>query len=142
MTLVESFPSIKQFAESADMNDSHVSQIKAKSSHIGDRLARKIETSFKKPHGWLDATHQDSAGEKRAIYLADSNDDPYKSSINEEAVTRATEFLMDEIGLEGMKEMGTKWCAKTIIMLYELFSDPGSEQLNHSTIMKMVKNQR
>lgn len=57
MAIVDSYKSIKQFAEAADMNESHVSQIKIKSSQIGDKLARKLEDKFGKNHGWMDTPH-------------------------------------------------------------------------------------
>ena len=133
MSMVEQFSSIKQFAEACDMNESHVSQIKNGSSNIGDRLARKLEQKFEKPSGWMDAAQNHGIEDEATIYLAGSTNHPYKPSLDETTIVRATEFLMEKVGLERMKKNGARWSAKTIILLYDLFQDPASEQLNENT---------
>src|SRR5258706_13765583 len=46
-------------ARKLDMDDSQLSQIAGKhpSRNIGTSLARRIETAFRRPEGWLDMPH-------------------------------------------------------------------------------------
>jgi len=138
INLINQFGTIKALAEFAEMSDSHISQIKGGTSKIGDKLARKIEQKFSKPVGWIDTRHGTGTSEDPAVYLVGDNPDPYQTSLDQSAIILATNFIFDRYGADGMKERGAKWCAKTIIFLYDLFQDPASQQLNNSTINKMI----
>lgn len=50
----------RRFAERVQIQPSYWSQIKSRSRHIGERLARQFEQQCHKPRGWMDAPH-DSA---------------------------------------------------------------------------------
>jgi hypothetical protein len=50
-----------RFAEHLQIQPSYWSQIKGRSRHIGERLARQFERISHKPHGWLDLPHRGGA---------------------------------------------------------------------------------
>jgi plasmid maintenance system antidote protein VapI len=60
--LAEQAGGIAKFAEKMKMSDPQASQIigKTPSRNIGHRLARRIETVFDKPVGWIDQVHSES----------------------------------------------------------------------------------
>lgn len=114
--------------------------------HVGGRTPgdldkfRKLEKALRLAPGILTQPDPgDDAGPATPYLIADTQA-PYKSTIDVKVAEKATAFLMDEIGFDGMKEQGAAWVAETIIMLYDLFSDPASENLSRSTIIKMVYN--
>ena len=52
----------RRFAERLQIQPSYWSQIKSRSRQIGERLARQFEHLSRKPHGWMDQTHDGAAG--------------------------------------------------------------------------------
>lgn len=46
-----------RFAERVQIQPSYWSQIKSRSRHIGEKLARQFEARCNKPHGWMDMEH-------------------------------------------------------------------------------------
>jgi hypothetical protein len=46
-----------RFAERVQIQPSYWSQLKSRSRHIGEKLARQFEARCNKPHGWLDMEH-------------------------------------------------------------------------------------
>lgn len=54
-----------RFAEHLQIQPSYWSQIKSRSRHIGERLARQFEGRMHKPYGWMDVPH-DATGAARS----------------------------------------------------------------------------
>ena len=54
--LIETVKSVDEFALLVDSPASYISQIRSDKTdkQVGDKLARKIETAFNKPLGWMD----------------------------------------------------------------------------------------
>ncbi|MCE2656743.1 MAG: hypothetical protein ACOVOG_06540 [Rubrivivax sp.] len=59
----------KRFAEQLLIQPSYWSQIKSRTRHIGDRLARQFEARCRKPAGWMDVAHPESSGQHLALQL-------------------------------------------------------------------------
>lgn len=59
--LITEHGSIANLSQLVDTNPSYISQILSDKhpATVGDKLARKIEQSLGKPHGWLDREHSD-----------------------------------------------------------------------------------
>jgi len=114
--------------------------------HVGKRTPgdlnqfRNLEKALRLTPGTLTQPDPGNNAEVSPPYLVAENSTPYKSSIDIKIAEKAIAFLMDEIGMDGMKKEGAAWVAETIIMLYDLFSDPASENLSRGTILKMVSN--
>lgn len=53
----------RRFAERVQIQPSYWSQIKSRSRHIGERLARQFEQQCHKPRGWMDAPHDSTAAD-------------------------------------------------------------------------------
>ena len=51
----------RRFAERLQIQPSYWSQIKSRSRHVGERLARQFEQLCHKPAGWMDQRHDGSA---------------------------------------------------------------------------------
>jgi hypothetical protein len=59
----------KRFAEQLLIQPSYWSQIKSRTRHIGDRLARQFEARCRKPAGWMDVPHPEASGQHLALQL-------------------------------------------------------------------------
>lgn len=59
--LITEHGSIANLSQCVDTNPSYISQILSEKhpATVGDKLARKIEQSLGKPHGWMDREHLD-----------------------------------------------------------------------------------
>ena len=74
--LIELYGSQHALAMAVDTDPAYISQIMSEKSkaNIGDTLARKIEKSLEKPHGWMDIDHNadtsSTARERLAAYGA------------------------------------------------------------------------
>lgn len=57
--LAKQLGGITQLAERLGKSQSQISQLigKSPSKNIGDKIATQVETSFEKPHGWMDTLH-------------------------------------------------------------------------------------
>lgn len=77
--LISSVKTIEVFADLVGTNASYISQVQSKKSkkNVGNVLARKIESSFNKEHGWMDKLHNDDAptilNDKEALKVALAN---------------------------------------------------------------------
>lgn len=96
---------------------------------------RALEKALKLQPGALTQPDQDPLNEPTLVAVTKA---PYTSSIRVDIAEKATKLLADEIGFDGMEELGAAWVAETIVFLYDLLSDPASSQLNRQTIMQMV----
>ena len=84
------------FARRIERDTSYVSQIIGPNPRkgIGDKLARAIETAFRKPEGWLDVTHESSADAPMRM-AAQIRDSTPRQQITSEEVAKPA-FSYDE----------------------------------------------
>lgn len=54
---------IERFAALADQNPSYLSQIRTGNRGMGNRVARRIETTLGLPDAWMDVNHEDQSAE-------------------------------------------------------------------------------
>ena len=96
---------------------------------------RKIESALTLAPGQL--TQPEPSNNELPV-LATENETPYSPTLDADAVEKATAFLIEQIGVDGIEKQGAAWTAKTIIFLYDLFSDPESARLKEATIIRMI----
>lgn len=82
-----------------DMSSSQMSQIAGPrfTRNIGTDIARRIETAFGKPHGWMDTTHPGVEGEQPTS--ASTENQPGREGMIELSVTPAEKKLIDDFVL-------------------------------------------
>jgi hypothetical protein len=59
----------RRFAEQLLIQPSYWSQIKSRTRHIGERLARQFESRCRKPAGWMDTAHPAGPGARLALQV-------------------------------------------------------------------------
>lgn len=59
----------RRFAEQLLIQPSYWSQIKSRTRHIGERLARQFESRCRKPAGWMDVRHAAAPAPRFALQL-------------------------------------------------------------------------
>jgi len=105
------------------------------------RQFRALEKAIRLPAGTLtQAPGESKNGEAPRLSLANSNNQPYTPSIDPDAIEKAVEAVMNELGFDGMKMAGPKACAQILTILYDIFSDPAANQLSNDTIIRIIKN--
>lgn len=85
--LVDSVGGISSFAEKIGKGQSQTSQFAGTNpiKGIGNKVAREIEETFGKPHGWLDVLHQedsDSLSDNLNQSYTDGNNEDLRDLIN------------------------------------------------------------
>jgi hypothetical protein len=66
-----------RFAERVQIQPSYWSQIKSRSRHIGEKLARQFEARCHKPYGWMDQEHAAPQPERREHIRAEDDDERF-----------------------------------------------------------------
>jgi hypothetical protein len=66
-----------RFAEHVQIQPSYWSQIKSRSRHIGEKLARQFEARCHKPYGWMDQAHAPPRTERREHVRAEDDDERF-----------------------------------------------------------------
>lgn len=66
-----------RFAERVQIQPSYWSQIKSRSRHIGEKLARQFEVRCHKPHGWMDELHSPTLAPQRDHARAQDEDERF-----------------------------------------------------------------
>jgi hypothetical protein len=62
--LLKDYRTVREFATLTGSSEVHISQMKTGSRAMGDAVARRIETTLGKEHGWMDSIHDvESAGQ-------------------------------------------------------------------------------
>ncbi len=64
---------------------------------------------------------------------------PAEYAANTDNMRKATNFVLQHIDFEVLKSKGPEWTAAAIIKLYDLYNDPGFENLTDETILKLIK---
>jgi hypothetical protein len=66
-----------RFAQLVQIQPSYWSQIKSRSRHIGEKLARQFEVRCHKPYGWMDQAHDAAPVERREHVRAQDEDERF-----------------------------------------------------------------
>jgi hypothetical protein len=70
-----------RFAERVQIQPSYWSQIKSRSRHIGEKLARQFEARCHKPYGWMDQPHVHNTPEPREQVRAQDDDERFITAL-------------------------------------------------------------
>jgi hypothetical protein len=70
-----------RFAERVQIQPSYWSQIKSRSRHIGEKLARQFEARCHKPYGWMDQPHVHNTSEPREQVRAQDDDERFITAL-------------------------------------------------------------
>jgi len=118
--------SVSELAVKSGVGRATLSSIKNGAPML-DNHARRLETAFKKPPGWMDVEHN----EKDELFLDRSVISAVLSAIY---TIDAIEKLYIQLSLDGKVDF--------IEQLYQLFSDPVAQQLSTKTLLHIlgVKN--
>ena len=95
-------------------------------------IAAKLGVSFY----WL-------ATGRGKMELTEVNDTPanYSDQVpNEAKLRKATQFILEHIDYKDLQRYGSDWTASAIVMLYDLFNDPASHQLDDLTLVKLLQS--
>jgi len=85
----------------------------------------------------LRGSHYELKDNKLTLVREEPSD--YKPSLNKPAMDKATAFLFENFN-DIIEFKGPQWTSQMILKLYDLFLDPASENLNKTTILKLVSN--
>lgn len=72
------------------------------------------------------------------LHLVNDSASDYNTSIDEDRMTKATQFVFEHVGIETMQHKGASWCAQLTLKLYDVFQDPASDNLKPQTLLKLV----
>ena len=105
----------------------------------GERKPRGLEQFRRLEHALELAPGTLTSADAGAPYLTTTSAAPYRPSLDFDAIDKAMRFLMDQYGLERMQQKGPAWCAKTIIMLYDLLHTPATAGLSAEQLDKLLE---
>lgn len=139
-SLIDGFRTLKEFAEFADMDPSHVSQIKNGHIGMGTSVARKIEFKFNKQKGWIDIPHGQQ--EDPEIYSIESHADPINlqndDGIPPETLQRLMTIIHKGIGMDRFETYPQPDQTRIIRVLQKALLDAEISGLSDKSILKMV----
>ena len=74
--------------------------------------------------------------ESKLKYGADNND----LESNKKAIVKATRFLYEHLSAQEIDDHGPTWTGETIAYLMDFYKDPASENMNETTILRLIAN--
>lgn len=128
------------FARHVGKTAPQINNLKSGVDSMGEKIARDLETKFKKPHGWMDAKHGKIA-EPAGMYRARPPENPIKfdSGIPAETMLRIINIINDGIGSDVFKSWKAEKQMRTIKALQAALLDLKISGLSDQSILKMLQ---